>query len=623
MSAAHHSAVDKKPVIPRLPWGIGLLPRAWVRTAGLIRWTVATVYAIAPRLTIGLIVVSIVGGLTPLAMMLVMRELINHQLRAATGQSGDLQSLTPLLSLLFATALAEAFVSLARSLLRGLLQERANRDLSAAVMEAAARQPVAFFEQHKSLDMLERLQGQVATRLVDLIGQFLGVFMSAIQVVTLVGFLAAIEPFMGLLAVPLFLPYLWFQLALSRGVFSDHQEQAGTRRRIAYALNMLTSARYAAEVRLLGIAPHIVAQFRMLMRQVGNDAARRHWQGFFGSMLFAILSLTLFLAMFAKVALAAVRGSASVGDVVFFAAAVLRLRNSLEQITHAVAAGLAQTRYVEALRSFLELPCPEELGGSVPLPVPFSPEICCEGVSFTYPGAKTPSLSNLSLEIKPGETIAIVGENGSGKTTLVKLLAGFYAPSAGSIRVSGHDIQELSLPELRRQISFVFQEYGRYAASVAENIAYGDWPALEHDRKAIEHCAVRAHLAGSVARMPEGYDTLLGRQFGDYEPSGGVWQKIAIARAFAREASILILDEPTANVDARAEYELFRQLASLAEGRTTILISHRFSTVSMAQRILVMQRGRIVEQGSHAELLALGGHYAQLYSYHQRQLAGD
>jgi len=623
VSPARHSAAPQTPPVPRLPWGIGLLPRAWVRTAGLMRWTVRTVYAIAPGLTVGLIVVSIVGGLTPLAMMLVMRGLINHQLRAATGQSGDLTSLVPLLSLLFATALAEAFVTLARTLLRSLLQERANRDLSAAVMEAAARQPVSFFEQHKSLDMLERLQGQVATRLVDLIGQFLAVFMAAIQVVTLVGFLAAIEPLMGLLAVPLFLPYLWFQLALSRGVFADHQRQAGARRRIGYALSLLTSARYAAEVRLLGIAPHIVAQFRTLMMQVGDEAARRHWQGFFGSMLFAVLSLMVFLAMFAKVALAAVRGVASVGDVVFFAAAVLRLRNSLEQITHATAAGLAQTRYVEALRSFLELPCPQELGGSLPLPVPFSPEIRCEGVSFTYPGAKMPSLSNLSLEIKPGETIAIVGENGSGKTTLVKLLAGFYAPSAGRICVSGHNIQELSLPDLRRQISFVFQEYGRYAASVAENIAYGDWPALENDREAVERFSARAHLASSVARMPEGYDTLLGRQFGDYEPSGGVWQKIAIARAFAREAPILILDEPTANVDARAEYELFRQLASLAEGRTTILISHRFSTVSMAQRILVMQRGRIVEQGSHAELLALGGHYAQLYSYHQMQLAGD
>jgi len=383
VSPARHSAAHKTPPVPRLPWGIGLLPRAWIRTADLMWWTVKTVYAIAPGLTIGLIAVSIVGGLTPLAMMLVMRGLINQQINAATGQSGDLNSITPLLSLLFATALAEAFVTLARTLLRSLLQERANRDLSAAVMEAAARQPVAFFEQHKSLDMLERLQGQVATRLVDLINQFLGVFMAAIQVVTLVGFLAAIEPFMGLLAVPLFLPYLWFQLALSRGVFADHQEQAGARRRIAYALSMLTSARYAAEVRLLGIAPHIVAQFRTLMRQIGDEAARRHWQGFFGSMLFAILSLVVFLAMFAKVALAAVRGLASVGDVVFFAAAVLRLRNSLEQITHATAAGLAQTRYVEALRSFLELPCAQELGGSLPLPVPFSPEIRCEGVSFT------------------------------------------------------------------------------------------------------------------------------------------------------------------------------------------------------------------------------------------------
>jgi ABC-type multidrug transport system fused ATPase/permease subunit len=241
-------------------------------------------------------------------------------------------------------------------------------------------------------------------------------------------------------------------------------------------------------------------------------------------------------------------------------------------------------------------------------------------VTFTYSGPNEPALKDISLYIKPGETVALVGENGAGKTTLVKLIARLYDPDEGSILFDGVDVKELSLVSLHSKISFVFQTFGRYEATVGENIAYGDLRKVMDDTEKIEQIARLAGVHNMIQAMPQGYNTMLGRIFGEYNPSEGQWQQIALARAFARHAVLLILDEPTSNLDARSEYELFSRFQEVAQGRTTILISHRFSTVSMADRILVMDKGQIVEQGTHQGLITQGGHYASLYRLHLRQM---
>ena len=598
------------------------LPLTWLRYILLVRWTIRVMGGIAPGLTFGLLMVSFIGGLTPLALLIAVRHLIDALSHTLGGQALPLQTLLPWLVLLFAAAAGEAIVRLAWKLIRNLLLDCANRDLTTAVMRQAARQPVAFFEQPSSQDTLEQLQGQVATRLVELVHRIMSVFTTGIQAFTLMAILIHIEPLIAMVAVPLFVPYLWFQTGLSRDAFSEHEARTFTRRRIGYYLGHLTRANGAAELRLLGIAPHFIERFRSVMMDFAARDARRHWRDFWGGSVFALLTLGGFMGVFALVIQRALNGQASVGEVTVFATTVIRLRKSLEDMTYAVSVGLQQARHVEALRTFLELPQNENEEAGDPLPTPFQADIRCENISFRYPGADTLALDDLCLNITAGETVAIVGENGSGKSTLVKLLAGFYAPTEGRILISGRDIQDLSLIELRSRISFVFQEFGRYAASLRENIAYGDWLRLRDDPEAVAACARSAGLTDAAARMPDGLDTILGREFGVFEPSGGVWQRIAIARALAREAPLLILDEPTAAVDARAEYELFRQLASLAKGKTTLLISHRFSTVSMARRILVMHQGRIVEQGGHDELLAMGGRYAELYNYNQRRMTG-
>jgi len=239
-------------------------------------------------------------------------------------------------------------------------------------------------------------------------------------------------------------------------------------------------------------------------------------------------------------------------------------------------------------------------------------------VHFSYPGARKPVLKGLSFSIEPGETVALVGKNGAGKSTVAKLIAGFYQPDRGTILYDDRDANLLNAAELQLQIACLFQHFGHYIATAAANIAFGDWQRLIGDRAAIESVAKRTGVHEFIEALPDGYDTLLGREFGTYQPSAGQWQQLAISRLMARDARIIVLDEPTSNLDVLAETELFRQFQSLAENRTTLLISHRFSTVSMANRILIIDEGQIVESGSHRELMDLNGRYATLFNLAQR-----
>jgi ATP-binding cassette subfamily B protein len=283
-----------------------------------------------------------------------------------------------------------------------------------------------------------------------------------------------------------------------------------------------------------------------------------------------------------------------------------------------VSDAVQETLYISNIREFLALqpPAPPPVLASFPPTSRAAIEV--RDLRFTYPGAARPALSGISLHIEAGETVALVGENGAGKTTLVKLLAGLYEPDQGCILFDGVDLRELPRDELQRRIAFVFQGFGCYEAPAADNIAYGDWQRLLSDRDSVRQVARLSGVDELIEALPRGYDTPLGKMFGETDLSAGQWQKIAVARAFARDAALLILDEPTSSMDARAEHALFNQFRSLAKGRTTIIVSHRFSTVRMANRIVVLDNGRLVESGTHAELLARDGNYATLYELHQR-----
>lgn len=301
-----------------------------------------------------------------------------------------------------------------------------------------------------------------------------------------------------------------------------------------------------------------------------------------------------------------------------FGGAVLRLGSMLEDTALAISGSMEEILHISALRAFFDLK-PSASTGCRPVRVALRGEIELRNVWFTYPGVREPTLSDISLRIRPGETVALAGENGAGKTTLVKVIARLYDPDQGQNFLDGIDLREFDLPALHRAIAFVLQDSGRYEATVADNIAYGDWRRLIADRTRLKHVARLADVDDMIEALPRGYATLVGRMFGEYDLSAGQWQRIALARAFARDAALLILDEPSSRLDARAEHQLVSRFRELARGRTTILISYQLSTVSLADRIIVLDRGRVVEEGTHRELLALTGHYATLYDLYQRQ----
>jgi ATP-binding cassette subfamily B protein len=472
-----------------------------------------------------------------------------------------------------------------------------------------------FYENTEYHDTLRRAQQEAPYRPVRIVNSLLQVTQSGLSLLVIGVFLMftlhwAIFVALLLAAVP----GLWVRALQAKENYELQRAQTATERSIAYMDMTLTNDWFAKELRLFNLGGFFSKRSQDLRKKLRDEKIHFAKRRTAREMVTHIFWAGALYGCLAAIALRASKGALTFGSLVMYYQAIQRAQSYLQDFLLGTANLYENNLFLQNLSEFLDLK-PRLKNPSHPKKIanPISLSLAFENVSFVYPGKTALALDNVSFVIRPGQKIALVGENGSGKTTLVKLMCRLYDPTGGRILLDGTDIREFSAQDLRRQFSVIFQDFVRYHLSLAQNIALGDLEAAQ-DRERIVQAAQKAGAHEFIQKFPDGYQTKLGRVFYEGEEiSGGEWQKIALARAFLREAPFIVMDEPTSALDARAEYELFERFAKMAAGRTAILISHRLSTVRMADTILMMEHGRITEQGSHDQLIERGGAYARLF----------
>jgi len=558
-------------------------------------------------------------GSIPLGLALSARGVVNSLVDLLNNRADNHRLLLLWLTLGLFFTILDALSRFSLKFFIERLRDELNLKVTSEILIHADSLELSCFEDPRFQDILARARQDSAHHFAQFITTTLSAITNLFQSLSLIGLLVVIDPLIVLFILPVAIPYLIYQWRLSKTRFQLEHSRATKHRWTQYFVDRLTSHESVPEVTLLGLGPYFIKKFQSLMTEFRDQDRNLYIRNLLINMTFAFITTIAAYAVFTRVAFRVLKGGLTIGDVAIFGGASIRLRTSIENAILDFTSALEQMLYISNLLDFFSIkPQFSKEGGSA-FPSARG-EVKVKGVTFTYPGSTVPALKDISLHVKPGETVALVGENGAGKTTLVKLIGRLYDPDQGVVLFDGYDVRTLSLEYLHSQLSFVFQSFGRYEATISENIIYGDWKKLLDDRKRVEEIASLVGINNMIVRMPKGYDTMLGRSFGEFTLSMGQWQQIALARAFARDATLLILDEPTSNLDARSEYDLYCRFKQIAKGKTTILVSHLFSTVNMADRIIVLDKGQIIEQGTHEDLLAENGHYASLYRLHQRQM---
>lgn len=500
-------------------------------------------------------------------------------------------------------------ITICQSLLRALMGQRVN----VLILEKALTLDLRQFEDSEFYDKLTNARREASVRPLSLVNRTFGLVQNALSLFTygilLVNFSGWAVVVLILAAMPVFISETKFA---GEG-FRLFSWRAAETRQQHYLENLLAREDFVTEVKLYQLGEMLLERYRNLFDQLyGEDRDLTLRRGFWGYLL-SLVSTGAFYLAYAWIVLETVQSKISLGDMTMYLTVFRQGQSTFSNALTSIGGMYEDNLYLSNLYDFLEEEVPKSWGKAT---IGLNPQdgIRFENVSFTYPGSSKPALRNISLHLKPREKLAIVGENGSGKTTLIKLLTRLYTPDSGRIFLDGLDLQEWDVDVLRRRIGVIFQNFVRYQFTVGENIGVGDVEHLEN--KTFWKTAAEKGMAQSfIDQLPQSFQTQLGRWFkGGQELSGGQWQKIALSRAFMRsQADILVLDEPTSAIDAQAEFEIFNHFRAITKNQMVLLISHRFSTVRMADKILVIENGEVIEQGTHEELLEVGGRYAKLF----------
>jgi ATP-binding cassette subfamily B protein len=555
----------------------------------------------------------IVNALLPIGLLAVSKLIIDHIVGVLAHHQPVPRVLWWLVGAEFALAACGSMLARVVDYLDSLLADKYTRYVSIEVMRHAAGLDLAAYEDPVFYDRLERARVQATDRLgmIQSLGRLLQ------QVVTTLSLSISIvyfSPWLLLILIAGVVPAFLGESHFAFLEYAKNFRQTPIRRHLDYLRILGGSKEAAKELKLFGLSNFLTERFTELSNGIYRENVELSGRRLRIGALLTVLGTLGYYTAYAWVVWRTVKGELSIGTLYFLAGAILQASNNIQQIFSTVSSIADQALFLTDLLAFFAMePTIRSKPDALPAPRPVVRGFEFRDVSFSYPGSTRLVLDHLSFTLRPGERVALIGENGEGKTTVVKLLTRLYDPTDGQILLDGVDLREYNLEDLYREIGVIFQDFMRYEMTARENVGVGRIEDV-HDTERIVAAARKSLADEVIAKLPGGYEQMLGRRFHQgVDISGGEWQRLALARAYLRDAQVLILDEPTAALDARSEYEVFTRFAELTDGKMTLFISHRFSTVRMADRIVLMRNGRIAEEGNHSQLIALGGRYAEMF----------
>lgn len=570
------------------------------------------IYKSSPFLFITNSISRLINAFTPVVILWVGKLIIDEIILQISLEETNLRTLWIYVGIEFGVAILSDLLSRLINLTDGLLGDLYSNDSSEKIIRKTAELTISQLEDPEFYDKLDRARSQTRSR-VELMSNVLGQIQTLISVISLVAGLVYFEPILIFILILSIIPSFINEAKFSNTRYSVARSWTSERRELDYLRLIGANNQTAKEIKLFGLTDFIADRFRILSREyylINKKLSIR--QSVFGS-IFNILGILSYYGAFIFIILRVVAGVISIGELTFLSGSFNRLRSSLQGFFSNFTRISESALYLQDYFDFIDLSVEQAEEVRTPLPEKIVYGFEVKNVHFSYPGSDSEVLKGVSFHLKAGEKMAFVGQNGAGKTTLIKLFLRFYDPTEGEILLDGINIKEFDVNEYRLRFGVIFQDFFKYEFTLRENIAVGNIAEIENDEK-IKYAASKSLAEQVISEMEDGLEQRLGRRFASgQELSGGQWQKVALARAYMKDADVMILDEPTSALDAQAEYDVFKRFIGLTQGKTSIIISHRFSTVRMADRILVLKDGQVLELGTHEELMENPKLYAELF----------